>query len=122
MLKRIEYCCYDIGSAVLICSNLEVSWYCLTIEIIDIESYSYLFSVKILSPQNGGFIRAFWLVPDSYTENIARLRGVRLFFLSSKVYRKIKIRDFTWKNVSWKHYIISTTVLIWHKQNYYINQ
>ena len=30
MLKRIEYCCYDIGSAVLICSNLEVSWYCLT--------------------------------------------------------------------------------------------
>ena len=31
MLKRIEYCCYDIGSAVLICSNLEVSWYCLTI-------------------------------------------------------------------------------------------
>ena len=29
MLKRIEYCCYDIGSAVLICSNLEVSWYCL---------------------------------------------------------------------------------------------
>ena len=40
--------------------------------------------------------------PDSYAENFARLRGVRLFFLSSKVYRKIKIRDFTWKNGSLK--------------------
>jgi hypothetical protein len=24
------------------------------------NTYSYLFSVKKLSPQNGGFIRAFW--------------------------------------------------------------
>ena len=30
MLKRIEHCCYDIRSAVLICSNFEVPWYCLT--------------------------------------------------------------------------------------------
>ena len=40
MLKRIEYCCYDIGSAVLICSNLEVSWYCLTQACLPCESCS----------------------------------------------------------------------------------
>jgi hypothetical protein len=36
---------------------------------------SYLFSVKILSPQNGGFIRAFWLVPDSCSKEFRAVAG-----------------------------------------------
>jgi hypothetical protein len=47
-----------------------------SIEIIDIECVLLFFSVKILSPQNGGFIRAFWLVPDSCGKEFARLQGV----------------------------------------------
>ena len=37
--------------------------------------------VKILSPQNGGFIRAFWLVPDSYGREFrAVARSAIVFF------------------------------------------
>ena len=51
---------------------------------------SYLSSVKILSPQNGGFIRASLVVPDSYGREFrAVARSATKFFLSNKVYKKI---------------------------------
>ena len=50
------------------------------IEIIDIECVLLSFLSKNFVSTNGGFIRPFWLVLDSYAENFVRLRGVRLFF------------------------------------------
>ena len=64
------------------------------IEIIDIECVLLFFSGKNLSPQNGGFRRAFLVVPDSYGEIFARLRGVRMcdcFFVKQSLEKDIKL-------------------------------
>jgi hypothetical protein len=65
-----------------------------TIEIIDIKClYSYLFSVKNLSPQNGGFMADFGWSQTSEARNFARLKGVRIVFSTAR------FEDLKWKKV-----------------------
>ena len=84
---RVRSLASDLLSSDLLasdCSIHAIIQHVVFIEIVDIECVLLSFLSKILCPQNGGFIRAFWLVPDSYAENFARLRGVRLFFCQAK--------------------------------------
>ena len=57
-----------------------------TIEILDIECVLHCFVTQILSPQNGGFRRAFLLVPILRGSKFTRLRGVKLFIFLSRGY------------------------------------
>jgi hypothetical protein len=59
--------------------------------------YSYLFSEKNLSPQNGGFIRAFWLVPDFWGKEFRAVAGSANCFFNCKVRKQILYRDLKWK-------------------------
>ena len=71
------------------------------IEIIDIECV-------LLSFLGKNFVSTKWRIYKGilasarllHREFRAVARSAIVFFLSSKVYRKIKIRDFTWKNGS----------------------
>jgi hypothetical protein len=56
-----------------------------TIEIIDIECVLLSFLSKNLSPQNGGLIRAFWLVPDSRGGEFGAVAGSTNCFYNCKV-------------------------------------
>ena len=48
-----------------------------------------------MSPQNGGFRRAFLVVPDSYGREFRAVARSVIVFLSSKVYKKI----LNWSNI-----------------------
>ena len=51
---------------------------------------SYLFSVKILSPQNGGFIRAFWLVPAPCGKEFRAVAGsARIGFFQQSLQKQL---------------------------------
>ena len=73
---------------------------CSYIEIIGIECVLLSFLSKNFVSTNWRIYKGILASPTLLRREFRRLRGVRLFFLSSKVYRKIKIRDFTWKNGS----------------------
>ena len=48
-----------------------------------------IFSQVKMSPQNGGFRRAFLVVPDSYGREFRAVARSVIVFLSSKVYKQI---------------------------------
>jgi hypothetical protein len=53
-----------------------------------------------LSPQNGGFIRAFWLVPDSCGKEFRAVAGSANRFFSTKFAKKNYIEtSLKWKKV-----------------------
>jgi hypothetical protein len=53
----------------------------------------------MLSPQNGGFIRAFWLVPDSFGQEFRAVAGSARIVVFSTSLQKQLYRDSKWKKV-----------------------
>jgi hypothetical protein len=53
-------------------------------------------SVKILFPQNGGLIRAFWLVPDSRGKEFRAVAGSAICFFQQSLQKQL-YRDLKWK-------------------------
>ena len=70
-----------------------------TIEIIDIECVLLCFRSQILSPQIGGFRRAFLLVPILRASKFTRLRGVKLLTLSKLFCKKFYIQNYIAKKL-----------------------
>ena len=68
---------------------------------------------KFLSPQNGGFLRASFVVPDSYKrENFTRLREVRYFFCLTKFTKRYKFETLNGKMVSKKIWTNKNWILV----------
>ena len=75
--------------------------YVLYIEIIDIECVLLSFLSKNFVSTKWRIYKGILASPRLLRREFrAVARNAIVFFLSSKVYRKIKIRDFTWKNGS----------------------
>ena len=69
------------------------------IEIIDTECVLFCFLSQILSPQNGGFQRAFFLVPILRASKLTRLRGVKLFTFSKIFCKKFDSQNYIAKKL-----------------------
>ena len=59
------------------------------------------FPSQILSPQNGGFRRAFLFVPILRASKFTRLQGVKLFIFSTIFCKKFYNQNYIAKTLSW---------------------